>query len=578
MEETINIKYSDQPTLIIGLGGIGSNIAYRIHKKMKSTNIVSTFCIDTDLYPRFQNKDSSITQINISNYDCTISDYINHFSPSEIEWFPSNQLLINKSMAEGSGSIRSLARLLYENAINKNKFKLLLDEASNIAKTCAINKTRMRVSIITSLCGGTGSGIFLQIAALVRNYINKLFPSLNIKIHGEFIMPGYFKFISSHAEMNNLEANAYASLKELNAINESFFANAPPIKLKYTVDTDSTYFSCLPFDYCFLYGCMNSNDLDEEIICNSVYERLFGPASNIINEKFVNNLRYSTRKNSANIYGLFSMSFFDTSDEFRIGNLYDEIKQSNQENNNIYICYNNKDNEVYDLHNMFALDNHCFEKTTVISFKFNINLSDFTVLKNGTGQYFRAYSMLINNIPPSITPHLDKNWHISLHDIGTSANYITSEFKSHDTPHATNEKYIQKNTEKAIFISYSSKDESIAKQTKKILEDNGIKCWMAPQSIPPGSDYGAEIPIAIEKCGIFVLLLSEFSQKSNWVPKEVGLAIGQNKIIIPFQIDNADISASFNFYLTNNQRILAYRRMADAYKDLIKRIKDLLCD
>jgi DNA ligase (NAD+) len=75
---------------------------------------------------------------------------------------------------------------------------------------------------------------------------------------------------------------------------------------------------------------------------------------------------------------------------------------------------------------------------------------------------------------------------------------------------------------------------------------------MAPQSIPAGSDYGHEIPKAIEKCKAFLLLLSDASQNSNWVPKEVGLAIGKGKIVVPFQIDNATISEAFNFYLTNS--------------------------
>lgn len=99
---------------------------------------------------------------------------------------------------------------------------------------------------------------------------------------------------------------------------------------------------------------------------------------------------------------------------------------------------------------------------------------------------------------------------------------------------------------------------------------------MAPQSIPAGSDYGNEIPKAIEKCKAFLLLLSDASQNSNWVPKEVGLAIGKGKIVVPFQIDNATISEAFNFYLTNSQRISAYNRMTEAYQELLNRLKDIL--
>ena len=40
-----------------------------------------------------------------------------------------------------------------------------------------------------------------------------------------------------------------------------------------------------------------------------------------------------------------------------------------------------------------------------------------------------------------------------------------------------------------IFISYSSKEYSSAKKIKEYLDSNDISCWMAPDSIPEGSNY-----------------------------------------------------------------------------------------
>ena len=54
--------------------------------------------------------------------------------------------------------------------------------------------------------------------------------------------------------------------------------------------------------------------------------------------------------------------------------------------------------------------------------------------------------------------------------------------------------------------------------------------------------------------------------------------MGKGKIIVPFQIDNSVISDSFDFYLTNSQRISAYNRMSDAYKELTNRLLYLLSD
>ena len=123
-----------------------------------------------------------------------------------------------------------------------------------------------------------------------------------------------------------------------------------------------------------------------------------------------------------------------------------------------------------------------------------------------------------------------------------------------------------------IFISYSSRDYNTAQTIRKVLENNSIECWMAPESIPMGSDYACEIPDAIEKCSAFLLVLSKCAQESNWVPKELDLAITYNKVIIPFQIDDEMLTKPFNFRLTNVQRIEAFHNLEQAYDQLLGRI------
>ena len=210
------------------------------------------------------------------------------------------------------------------------------------------------------------------------------------------------------------------------------------------------------------------------------------------------------------------------------------------------------------------------ENTTITELNYGIDISLIVKLQYETGQYYLSYKNLMNNLPNGISQHLHKNWHNEIADIG--AEPIIHIEKSN--PVKSNE--IPKDS--FVFISYSTKETTVAEQPRQILEANKIPCWMAPQSIPAGSDYGSEIPKAIDKCKALVLLLSKASQTSPWVPKEVGLAIGKGKIIVPFQIDNSVISDSFDFYLTNSQRISAYNRMSDAYKELTNRLLYLLSD
>ena len=124
-----------------------------------------------------------------------------------------------------------------------------------------------------------------------------------------------------------------------------------------------------------------------------------------------------------------------------------------------------------------------------------------------------------------------------------------------------------------VFISYSSIEYNTASNVRSILQQNGIECWMAPESIPAGSDYGEEIPTAIENCDAFVLILSENAQNSRWVPREIDLAITNDKIIIPLHIDDKQLNRSFNFRLINAQRIEAHHRAESAFAELIKRIQ-----
>ena len=125
----------------------------------------------------------------------------------------------------------------------------------------------------------------------------------------------------------------------------------------------------------------------------------------------------------------------------------------------------------------------------------------------------------------------------------------------------------------SIFISYSSKDLAQAETVRDILEKNHLSCWMAPRDIPGGSNYTKEIPIAIRSCQVFVLILSENSQSSHWVLKELDAAVNCGKVILPFMLEDCQLNDEFNFLLTGAQRYAAYQKKAEALEALILRIR-----
>ena len=107
--------------------------------------------------------------------------------------------------------------------------------------------------------------------------------------------------------------------------------------------------------------------------------------------------------------------------------------------------------------------------------------------------------------------------------------------------------------ERYVFISYSTKNQEYAEATLHLVKSEGIAAWMAPYDIPAGSKYAHVINNAIKKCACVLLLLSEESQASEWVEKEVERAINYRKTIISMHLDESQLNDGFSFYLGNQQ-------------------------
>jgi hypothetical protein len=56
-----------------------------------------------------------------------------------------------------------------------------------------------------------------------------------------------------------------------------------------------------------------------------------------------------------------------------------------------------------------------------------------------------------------------------------------------------------------VFISHSTKDNQVADAICHVLEQNGVRCWIAPRDIAAGTDYGTEIIRGIKNCTVFFL-------------------------------------------------------------------------
>lgn len=123
------------------------------------------------------------------------------------------------------------------------------------------------------------------------------------------------------------------------------------------------------------------------------------------------------------------------------------------------------------------------------------------------------------------------------------------------------------------FISYSTKDEETAKKLVKTLEENGVKCFYAPRDIEPGTEYATEIIKAIKELDCVTLIFSSSSNASMYVLREINSAVLNNKVIIPFKVDDATPTESMEFYLGATHWLNAYPEISDTViNSLIKAI------
>ncbi len=114
-----------------------------------------------------------------------------------------------------------------------------------------------------------------------------------------------------------------------------------------------------------------------------------------------------------------------------------------------------------------------------------------------------------------------------------------------------------------VFISHSSKDKVIADKMCEELEARGLKCWIAPRDITPGSEWAVAISDAIATIKVMVVIYSANSAESTQVPKELGLADKRNKFIIPYKIDDMELTGAFDYYLAGAHWIVANPQAGD---------------
>lgn len=108
-----------------------------------------------------------------------------------------------------------------------------------------------------------------------------------------------------------------------------------------------------------------------------------------------------------------------------------------------------------------------------------------------------------------------------------------------------------------VFLSYAKEDEQAVHAIRSALSTAGIGYWTPEKDIHPGDSIVSRIEEGIESADRVLIVLSPQSSKSEWVNREIALALAQSfeahgKRIIPVLLDK---KTEIPFFLKDMQYV-----------------------
>ena len=147
-----------------------------------------------------------------------VCNYLDCNTRAKEDWFPNHNILMGKTPTEGAGQVRAISRLAFDEAVREGRMQDLekaIEELYFLDGAAA--PQAVRVMIVSTLAGGTGSGIVLPVALYIRNFLETRFRKNASVVRGFFLLPEIMFGGKSPEERASLCCNAYASIRELDA-------------------------------------------------------------------------------------------------------------------------------------------------------------------------------------------------------------------------------------------------------------------------------------------------------------------------------------------------------------------------
>lgn len=209
--------------LVLGIGGSGCSVAEIYSETVKNNENIEFLGIDTDF--AFLEKASGIKTLCLTDYSSLgkVVDVLGKESVSE--WFPCDdkdgkvQFFRSMEMGMGANGWRMKGLLSFEYMLSdeekREAFHKVLDRVAHKDHEALCEE--IEVIIVNSLCGGTGSALFLPVALYVKRYLKNKYGK-EVVVKGLVSCPDIYEDCLTSENKIKAYANAYAALKEFNAV------------------------------------------------------------------------------------------------------------------------------------------------------------------------------------------------------------------------------------------------------------------------------------------------------------------------------------------------------------------------
>ncbi|MEA4894156.1 MAG: TIR domain-containing protein [Oscillospiraceae bacterium] len=115
-----------------------------------------------------------------------------------------------------------------------------------------------------------------------------------------------------------------------------------------------------------------------------------------------------------------------------------------------------------------------------------------------------------------------------------------------------------------IFISYAHLDAEIVFSEIKSFNEQGYNVWY-DEGISPGNEWTDEIAHALEKCALFIVMITPNSARSGNVLNEINFALEDSKPIIAIHLVKTELSGGMKLQIGTKQAIHKYDMSEEEY-------------